>query len=261
MVRALLFLTLLVALAGGLAGRSPQGQVAKDSTQTRSDSDEVYQQYESALALFKQEKYEEALTVAKRVVEMREKSDGRDSPLTAQALMLLASINRLSGHGEKAEPLYKRAIAIWEKRSDAAQSDYVNALEGYSCLLRRASHDEDAEKYGRRARELIVHLAASPKSAQNSLTLTMNPTVFDRSAIDKPELQVASNETNVGGSVAVETTVDESGNVILACAQSGPVRLWEASERTAYRWRFKPTLLSGVPVKVRGTITFTFKPL
>jgi outer membrane biosynthesis protein TonB len=63
-----------------------------------------------------------------------------------------------------------------------------------------------------------------------------------------------------GLTIPVEVTVDETGRVILACAQSGQPTLRAPGERAAYRWRFSPTLQDGVPVKVVGTISFKFDP-
>jgi hypothetical protein len=48
--------------------------------------------------------------------------------------------------------------------------------------------------------------------------------------------------------------------VIKTRALSGPAELHGVSEEAARGWEFKPTTLSGVPVKVIGTITFNFNP-
>ena len=60
------------------------------------------------------------------------------------------------------------------------------------------------------------------------------------------------------GAVVVEVVVDESGNVISARALSGHALLREAAVDAARQWKWKATLLSGVPVQVVGTITFNF---
>jgi TonB family protein len=62
----------------------------------------------------------------------------------------------------------------------------------------------------------------------------------------------------IGGSVVVEVTVDEDGSVIAARALSGPDELRGAAVSAAREWKFRPTALSGIPVKVIGTITFNF---
>ena len=60
------------------------------------------------------------------------------------------------------------------------------------------------------------------------------------------------------GKVEVEITIDEQGNVISAIAKSGPPLLQAAAVQAARGSKFRPTLLSGVPVKVTGVLTYNF---
>src|SRR5262249_29171633 len=62
----------------------------------------------------------------------------------------------------------------------------------------------------------------------------------------------------ISGAVVVEITIDESGDVISATAISGHPLLKDAAIQAARGWKFEPTMLQGVPVKVIGTITFNF---
>jgi protein TonB len=56
----------------------------------------------------------------------------------------------------------------------------------------------------------------------------------------------------------VQILVDEQGRVVSAKATSGNPLLQAAAVQAAYRARFTPTLLSGQPVKVTGSITYNF---
>jgi TonB family protein len=62
----------------------------------------------------------------------------------------------------------------------------------------------------------------------------------------------------VAGSVFVEVTVDESGTVTAARAVSGHPLLKDAAVEAARGWSFTPTVLQGKPVRVIGTLRFTF---
>ena len=75
----------------------------------------------------------------------------------------------------------------------------------------------------------------------------------------EPGYPPLAKAARVTGSVVVEITIDENGNVELARAVSGHPLLKEAAANAAKSWKFKPTLLSGTPVKVIGTITFNFQ--
>ena len=61
------------------------------------------------------------------------------------------------------------------------------------------------------------------------------------------------------GDVAVEVIISPEGRVEAARAISGHPMLITASLEAARGWRFQPTFLNGVPVRVTGVITFVFK--
>ena len=75
-----------------------------------------------------------------------------------------------------------------------------------------------------------------------------------------PEYPPLASAARVSGTVVVEVTVDEEGKVMSARAVSGHPLLKDAAVDAARGWMFTPTTLSGVPVKVIGTITFNFLP-
>jgi protein TonB len=84
--------------------------------------------------------------------------------------------------------------------------------------------------------------------------------VLNGKAISKPQpaYPPIARAARASGVVIVSVTVDESGKVISARAVSGHPLLQQAAVQSAYGWRFSPTMLSGQPVKVNGTITFNF---
>ena len=74
----------------------------------------------------------------------------------------------------------------------------------------------------------------------------------------EPSYPPLAKAARVSGAVVVELTIDEEGNVIAARAISGHPLLKDGAVAAAKGWKFTPTLLDGVPVKVIGTITFNF---
>jgi protein TonB len=72
-----------------------------------------------------------------------------------------------------------------------------------------------------------------------------------------PPLALAAR---VNGSVIVEVMIDEGGSVIAARAISGHPLLKDAAVNATRQWKFSTTELSGVPVRVVGTLTFNFQP-
>lgn len=60
------------------------------------------------------------------------------------------------------------------------------------------------------------------------------------------------------GDVVVEVTIDEQGNVVEARASSGHPLLQGAAVQAARQAKFRPTLLQGVPVTVKGQLLYNF---
>jgi Ca-activated chloride channel family protein len=73
-----------------------------------------------------------------------------------------------------------------------------------------------------------------------------------------PAYPSAARNSGAQGRVVVEVTIDEQGKVIEARAVSGHTFLQQAAVQAARQARFTPALLSGQPVKVKGTINYVF---
>lgn len=73
-----------------------------------------------------------------------------------------------------------------------------------------------------------------------------------------PAYSAAARAVNAQGRVSVKVLVNEHGRVVSADAVSGHPLLRDAAEKAARQARFSPTLLSGEPVSVSGTIVYNF---
>jgi TonB family protein len=84
--------------------------------------------------------------------------------------------------------------------------------------------------------------------------------VLNSKAIKKPAPEYPGGAKAAGqqGTVVVQLTVDEGGNVAEAKAVSGPPLLKAAAEKAALGATFKPVKLCGRPVKVSGVVTYNF---
>lgn len=76
--------------------------------------------------------------------------------------------------------------------------------------------------------------------------------------LPKPEYPEAARAVKASGTVNVNVTIDENGNVISASAVSGHPLLRVAALNAAKQAKFTPTKLSGQPVKVTGVIVYNF---
>lgn len=76
--------------------------------------------------------------------------------------------------------------------------------------------------------------------------------------LPKPNYPLTARSARLSGLVVVEVVIDVNGKVISARAVSGPVLLQQSAVQAAYQAKFSPTILSGQPVKVVGTINYNF---
>jgi TonB family protein len=79
--------------------------------------------------------------------------------------------------------------------------------------------------------------------------------VLNSKAIYFPQPEASGEATGV---VVVQVLIDEQGSVIDAKAVAGPANLHAAAVNAARLARFSPTMLMGEPVKVTGTLNYSF---
>src|SRR5262245_27812580 len=97
-------------------------------------------------------------------------------------------------------------------------------------------------------------------SAETSEKLKVSGGVLQGMAIKKvqPPYPPIAKAARASGAVQVQVTISETGEVIESSVISGHPLLRDAALQAARQWLFKPTELSGVPVKVQGILTFNF---
>lgn len=74
----------------------------------------------------------------------------------------------------------------------------------------------------------------------------------------QPPYPAIARAAHVSGTVNVQVTIDEDGNVISAHALSGHPLLKPAAVAAARASKFSPTIISGQHVKVTGVIVYNF---
>ena len=102
--------------------------------------------------------------------------------------------------------------------------------------------------------------APTPRTS-NSSRAPISGGVLNGKAISlpKPPYPAIARAARASGTVVVQVTVDESGNVTEARAVSGHPLLQASAVQAARQARFSPTMLAGKPVKVTGTLSYKFE--
>ncbi|HEX8747525.1 MAG TPA: TonB family protein [Pyrinomonadaceae bacterium] len=98
----------------------------KSGGQQTAEPDEAARLNEQVVQLYKAGKLDEALSLAKRVLQLREKASGQETQLVVEALINLAELYLAKKSYKEALPLYERALKSNERQ--AGPGDAGNAL-------------------------------------------------------------------------------------------------------------------------------------
>jgi TonB family protein len=75
-----------------------------------------------------------------------------------------------------------------------------------------------------------------------------------------PVYPAFAKTAHVAGIVRVDLVIDENGTVISAESSSGPSVLRQAAIDASRRWKFRPVVRDGRPVRATGFLSFNFSP-
>src|SRR5262245_41728046 len=139
------------APAGSYEIRIGELRAATDTDRALHDA---RRQFEEALELQNSGRFDEALPLAERVLEIRERLLGTEHDDVTAAIGELASIYTDKGAYVKAEPLYRRALDIREKTLGKDHPDTAESLHDLAILYYCQGKYEEAEPLFRRSLDI-----------------------------------------------------------------------------------------------------------
>ncbi|HVG30213.1 MAG TPA: TonB family protein [Pyrinomonadaceae bacterium] len=217
------------------------------TNQTREDVAGIY---------FKKGDYGKARVLLERTLSGREKTLGAGDRLLTRTLVELGYVYIVTRDSAKRDATFRRLLDMAATAPEPTLEEASNLFQDYVCT--GATHpnasDEQKEIEGR-----IQQLWYARKHGAQADGAVSGGLLSGR-AIRKPQpgYPPEARQGRVQGTVLVRVLVNEAGKVLEAEPVCGPRALRDASVQAARQWTFTPTLLNGAPVKVRGTITFTF---
>jgi tetratricopeptide (TPR) repeat protein len=121
------------------------------------------------LELYSSGKYEQAIPIAKKLLETTEREHGPAHPDTATSLNNLAALYQAMGAYGQAEPLLQRALAIREQALGPAHPDTAQSLNNLAALYRAMGAYGQAEPLYQRALAIFEKALgpAHPNTAQS----------------------------------------------------------------------------------------------
>ncbi len=149
------------AAAGRYEIRVVELRVATESDRISHEARKLYQE---SLRLLRAGKFDEALPLAKRSFELREKILGPDHPDVATPLNILGNLYRSKGENKKAETLYQRAVEIREKTQGPEHPDVAYPLNNLALLHWNKGEYEKAEPLYQRALRIFEQALGSEHS-------------------------------------------------------------------------------------------------
>lgn len=220
---------------------------------------------------FEAGKYREAEGFFQRALDLREKLHGAEDARLVPALLNLADVNFLRTQPEQAHALLGRALSILKRRPYSKDEATARRLKNYYCPLMSIGPFKNVE-LTKQLGSVVWGLEEPEKAAKyeqkqkereergESDKEVVAGGVLNGHAISKPQpsYPAAAKQARVSGTVVIQILVDESGKVVKAEPYCGHPLLAKAAVESALAARFTPTLLSGLPVKVSGIITYNF---
>jgi len=168
----------------GQPGINPARASVQQTTPASPDPEEATRLSHEVVRLHDERKYDEALPLAKRALELREKALGPDHELVGISLYNVAGIYRAQSRYENAEPLFKRALEILEKKFGPDSEKLTKTLEELGWMRFAGRDNGMAEKMFLRALA-IKEKAFGPESLNTAQSLSVLGRFYERTS--KPE--------------------------------------------------------------------------
>ncbi|PWU01864.1 MAG: hypothetical protein C5B53_02335 [Candidatus Melainabacteria bacterium] len=140
-------LATLIDLAGKKPGKSSRGDVSRAL-------DQVIIAVSNPLNTNKKPREKEAEKLLKLALEISKKHNGEDSVPTAILTVRQAAGLAKKADYESADPLYKKAISLLEKKENFPREELADILQLYSVCLEELKRPEEAKALAKRAKEL-----------------------------------------------------------------------------------------------------------
>lgn len=192
-----------------------------------------------------------------RANELREKINGKDSLEAADNFVRLGQIYNIKEDYQKAANVYFKALEIRRKKLVFYDDKVVQSFLETSCAYGKLGRTDELSEIRDQIYPKVTDADIAAISAKPIAKGVVNGAAI---SLPKPAYPLEAREKRASGAVNVHVLIDTKGNVLHACAVDGAKELQRASEIAAYGAKFKPTTLSGKPVRVMGVIVYNYVP-
>jgi TonB family protein len=146
-------------------------------------------------------------------------------------------------------------------RSETPVSSSPNSSTSPAIKPPMAKNNADANRSVQAAQTTAAASTAAAETAkppQDGKPVNVGSLIEKATQKINPSYPQNAKSARITGMVTVLVEVDQNGVVSTAQSTSGPMLLRQAAMDAARRWKFRPTLIGGQPVRVVGYINFNF---
>jgi tetratricopeptide (TPR) repeat protein len=236
------------------------GQQNTPDSATRSNELAQADQLEAQIAaLFKQQQFDKALTLAQQELALREKALGPNHPTVGDVSRNVAEILFVKGKYKDAIVDYRRFLQIYENAFGADSPKLIDALYRYVSILSAANQRADALDVQKRVFRLENGFDFDQLTVQKNKNLVQSGLMAGTMTVGTtpPYSQEAKNG-GISGPVVLKMTLDERGQLSSINVLSGHPLLSAPAELAARRSTYAPAKLDGMPVKITGLLIYNF---
>ena len=218
-------------------------------------------------ALYNERKYDKALTLAKKVLLIREKALGPDHFLVADALANLGELLYLRGPRREAVKTYRRYLQTYDKNRGVDLRDtrgqMILALNRLVCALMSnldKEYEDFDEAYELQKRLFKVENGFDFDDTMNRPLDKLRQGGLLRNKRISGPMPVSVRSRIVLSLLIMKITVDDQGKVVAAKTICGDQLVAKESEEAILQTTYKPTLVDGKPVPVTALAWFQYTP-
>ena len=196
--------------------------------------------------------------------EQRQESSSNEKPMVIDKIALMENSLDKPPRLEDARKLVSAPLKPSEadiysegpENRPRSSSDRTDSTDGDGIKMTPTSKTDNEDK----TPDLVVKPKPDPAPSPKVTKISGGVLNGKATYLAKPAYPAAARAMGITGSVNVQVTIDEKGNVVSAAVVSGHPLLRTGAENAARQSKFTPTKLSEQPVKVTGVIVYQFKP-
>ncbi|HEX8852380.1 MAG TPA: TonB family protein, partial [Pyrinomonadaceae bacterium] len=188
----------------------------------------------------------------------REVADARQRLVAAETRVAsISGLPSVGGAAASASVPPAQSAAANTSNTTAATNAPAPAEKSAASTSKPASKQQSASAAPKSARPSVAS-SADNRSEKSGATVAVGPLSALATQKVSPSYPSIAKTARISGIVTVYLVVDEKGQVESVQRTEGPMQLQSAAADAARRWKFRPTLVDGQPVRVSGFLSFNF---